>query len=245
MKTFINLNNLPKHISIIMDGNGGWANQKGISRIFGHHHSLKSTESIINGCVKLKIPYLTLYAFSKENWKRSEMEVKYIIKLIVRTIKNNLKNFINNNIKLTIIGDIKNFSIEYQNEINFAINISKNNNKLNLIILINYSGRWEITEAIKLICNDIKNNILNLNNINNKTFLKYLFTNKIPNPDLLIRAGGEARVSNFFLWQIAYTEIFITKVSWPNFRKKDFYKAILNFQKRKRKFGLVKKESVS
>ena len=237
MKKFIDFNNLPLHISIIMDGNRRWTNKRNISNFFGHYHSLKSIESVISGCISLNIQYLTFYAFSKQNWKRSKIETEYLIKLIIDTIWFNLKKLINNNIKIIVIGDVKKFSLEYQNKINFLSDISKNNKKLYLIILINYSGKWEIIRGLKLFFQDIKKKNISLNNINDKTFEKYLKSSKFPNLDLLIRTSNQFRISNFFLWQIAYTEMFFSKVLWPDFRKKNLYEAILNYQKRKRNFG--------
>ena len=230
----MNSNNIkiPKHIAIIMDGNGRWAKSKGKERIYGHNNASRAIRETIEACLELKIQYLSLFTFSTENWDRPKLEVTALIKLIQIVMKKELDNLIKNNIQLKIIGDTSRFSESINNTFQIAINKTKRNSGLKLILAINYSGKWDIINAIK----KITNTNTSLKKIEND-FKKKLSTNNIPDPELIVRTGGEKRISNFFLWQIAYSEFIFLNIFWPDFRKKDIISAIFEFKKRKRRFG--------
>lgn len=239
MKENIDLNNLPAHVAVIMDGNGRWAKQKGAARIFGHRNAVKSVREITEGCAELGIQYLTLYAFSTENWGRPKEEVDGLMQLLVSTIKGELKTLTKNKVRLTTIGDIKNLPLGCQKELQEAIDHTKDNEGLTLVLALSYSGRWEILEAVKSIGSALKDDKISIEDITTEVFQNYLNTKNIPDPELLIRTSGEMRISNFLLWQIAYTELYITPVLWPDFRKKDLYDALIAYQGRERRFGKV------
>lgn len=239
MKENIDLNNLPSHVAVIMDGNGRWAKQKGAARIFGHKNAIKSVREITEGCAELGISYLTLYAFSTENWGRPKAEVDGLMQLLVSTLKGELKTLNKNNVKLTTIGDIDRLPVSCQKELREAIENTKENKGLTVILALNYSGRWEILEATRALAKEVKNGNLDIEAISGEIFAQYLDTKGIPDPELLIRTSGEMRVSNFLLWQIAYTELYITPVLWPDFRKKDLHDALVAYQARERRFGKV------
>jgi undecaprenyl diphosphate synthase len=238
----IDKNNLPQHIAIIMDGNGRWAKKKGALRIFGHRNAITSVRQTTEGCAELGIKYLTLYAFSTENWSRPIEEVNALMELLVSTIRGEIKELSKNNIRLLTIGNIKDLPSNCQRELHEAKEITENNTGLNVILAISYSGRWEILDAIKKICQNIKDGSIDPANIDETLFSNYLNTAGIPDPELLIRTSGEVRISNFLLWQIAYAEIYITEVLWPDFRKDDLYKAIIAYQKRERRFGKISEQ---
>lgn len=238
----IDKNNLPRHIAIIMDGNGRWAKKKGAMRIFGHNHAVTSVREAAETCAELGVEYLTLYAFSTENWHRPKEEVDALMQLLVSTIRGEIKTLTKNNIKLQAIGDIENLPKNCQHELEEAIEITKNNNRLTLILALSYSGRWEITNAVKNIARDLQIGTLKPENISESIIESYLATAGIPDPELLIRTSGEKRISNFLLWQIAYTEIYITDVLWPDFRKEHLCDAIVDFQKRERRFGKISEQ---
>ncbi len=227
---------MPKHVAIIMDGNGRWAKKRLLPRIIGHTNGVKTVKNIVELSRKLNIRVLTLYAFSTENWTRPEEEVKGLMSLLKKYLKNELENMKNNNISFKILGDISKFSQDIQNEINNAIEQTKTNNGLIFNLALNYGSRQEILRAFKIL---IEKNITNpsIQDISNA-----LYTAGLPDPDLLIRTSGEIRISNFLLWQLAYTEIYITDVLWPDFSEEEFYKAIINFQKRDRRFGGIKED---
>lgn len=229
----IDQNNLPKHIAITMDGNGRWAKEKGRMRVFGHKNGVKAVRETVEAAVEFNIKYLTLYAFSTENWSRPKKEVSALMNLLISSIVNETKTLVKNGIQLKAIGDLQKIPSLAQKKLNDVISTTKLNSKMTLILAISYSGRWEIINAIKKI---IKNNI-SLERINENMFKQYLETKNVPDPELLIRTSGEYRISNFLLWQIAYSELYFTKTLWPDFRKNDFKKAILNYQKRDRRFG--------
>jgi undecaprenyl diphosphate synthase len=229
----VRLHNLPKHIAIIMDGNGRWGKLKYNNRNLGHSNSISSINMVIKECIRLEIPYLTLYAFSKENWERPKKEVDFIIALMHDTIKNKLMSLDENNVKLSFIGDIGDFPNSLQGIIAEAVDKTKNNVGLNLSIALSYSGRWEILDAVKKIILSG----LNPEQIDENSFNNFMQSKNIFNPDLLIRTGGEKRLSNFFLWQLAYTEIFFSDTLWPEFSLSEFREAILFYQKRDRRFG--------
>jgi undecaprenyl diphosphate synthase len=238
----IDKNNLPQHIAIIMDGNGRWAKQKGAMRIFGHNHAVTSVRESAEFCAELGVKFLTLYAFSTENWHRPKEEVDALMQLLVSTIRGEIKTLLKNNIQLKAIGNIAGLPQNCQKELEEAIAITKNNNRLTLVLALSYSGRWEIIEAVRRIALEVKNGTLLPEDINEQVFPKYLSTRDIPDPELLIRTSGEKRISNFLLWQIAYSEIYITDVLWPDFRKEHLCDAIVDFQKRERRFGKISEQ---
>jgi len=226
---------LPKHIAIIMDGNGRWAKQRNKNRIYGHNQAKKSVKECVEYCVKHKIKFLSLFTFSTENWNRPKLEVKALMKLLNIVLKEEINHLIKQNIKVKVIGDIS--KIPEKTEINLkkAIDKTKNNSGLTLILAINYSGKWEILNATKKILLD--KNRINLKNFNDNIFENYLTTANIPEPELIIRTSGEHRISNFYLWQAAYSELFFTDILWPDFNKKELNNAIFEFQNRERRFG--------
>lgn len=236
-KEHIDLQNLPRHIAVIMDGNGRWAKKKGAMRIFGHRNAVKAVRETTEGCGELGIQYLTLYAFSTENWSRPKDEVEGLMELLVNTLKEEIKSLMDNQVKLMTIGDTSHLPADCQENLAWAIDQTKNNTGLTVILALSYSGRWELQEAAKRIAEEVKNGKLNPEHITEQTVEKYLQTAGIPDPELLIRTSGEMRVSNFLLWQIAYTELYITPTLWPDFRKENLYEAIWAYQKRERRFG--------
>lgn len=236
-KEHIDFNNLPKHIAVIMDGNGRWAKKKGAMRIFGHRNAVQAVRDVTEGCGELGIKYLTLYAFSTENWSRPKEEVDGLMELLVSTLKQEIGTLMENQVKLVTIGDISHLPENCRNNLEWAINETRNNSGLMLILALSYSGRWEITQAAKRLATDVKSGKITPEDINERLFENYLQTAGIPDPELLIRTSGELRVSNFLLWQIAYTELFITPTLWPDFRKEHLYEAIWSYQQRERRFG--------
>jgi len=236
-KEHIDPNKLPKHVAVIMDGNGRWAKKKGAMRIFGHRNAVDAVREVTEGCGELGIKYLTLYAFSTENWNRPKAEIDGLMELLVNTLKQEIKRLNENGVKLKTIGDINQLPRNCQENLTWAIDKTKDNKGLTLILALSYSGRWEITEAVREIAKQVKTGNLQPEAINEQTIENYLTTSGIPDPELLIRTSGELRVSNFLLWQIAYTELFITPTLWPDFRKETLYEAILSYQQRERRFG--------
>jgi len=227
---------LPKHIAITMDGNGRWAQQKGKFRVFGHQNGVKAVRETAECAAEIGIQYLTLYAFSTENWNRSEKEVNALMTLLVSTINKETKTLMDNNIRLNAIGDLEQLPKKCKAELKDAIEKTKNNKRMTLILALSYSGRWEIINAINNIVKDVKAKGLE-SELTEVTFQQYLSTKNVPDPELLIRTSGEHRISNFLLWQIAYSELYFTDTLWPDFRKKDLINAIINYQKRERRFG--------
>ena len=227
--------NLPKHIAITMDGNGRWAKDKGKLRIFGHQHGVKAVRKTVEAAAEIGIKFLTLYAFSTENWKRSEREVNALMTLLISTISKETKTLMKNDICLNAIGNLSQLPKKCEQELEQAIEKTKNNKRMTLILALSYSGRWEIVNAINSILEERKNNLPT--EITEETFQQYLSTKSVPDPELLIRTSGEHRISNFLLWQIAYCELYFTDTLWPDFRKEDFLKAIIDYQKRERRFG--------
>lgn len=236
-KEHIDFNNLPRHIAVIMDGNGRWAKKKGAMRIFGHRNAVKAVRDITEGCGEIGIKYLTLYAFSTENWARPKEEVEGLMELLVNTLKQEIKTLMDNQVKLITIGDTSHLPGDCQKNLEWAMNTTKNNNGLTLILALSYSGRWEIVQAVKSIVKEAKEGKLSEEDINEKMIEQRLQTAGVPDPELLIRTSGEMRVSNFLLWQIAYTELYITPTLWPDFRKENLYEAIWAYQQRERRFG--------
>jgi undecaprenyl diphosphate synthase len=232
-KEKIDTNNLPKHIAITMDGNGRWAKTKGKFRVFGHKSGVKAVRDTVEGAAEIGIDYLTLYAFSTENWNRPKKEVDALMSLLVSTINKETKTLMDSNIKLTAIGDLNSLPKKCQEELQESIEKTKNNTRTTVILALSYSSRWEILNAIKQI---VKEGIKE-DQVNEDLFSQYLTTKGVPNPELLIRTSGEQRISNFLLWQIAYSELYFTDVLWPDFRREDLFEAIVKYQIRERRFG--------
>ena len=228
---------MPKHVAIIMDGNGRWAKSKGLPRIMGHKAGAKSVKSIIESCINLEIPYLTLYVFSLENWDRPQKEVSYLMELLHYYLNSELENMHKNQVSLRIIGQTQLLHQNIQKEIEHATNLTKDNKKLILTIALSYSGRAEIVMAAKKIAEQIHDKKLEIDDINEDFFAKQLYTHDVPDPDLLIRSSGEKRLSNFLLWQLAYTELFFTNILWPDFGPDNFLEAINDFKARERRYG--------
>ena len=236
-KEEININKLPSHVALIMDGNGRWAEQHGNERIFGHQNGVVAVRETVEAAAELGVKFLTLYAFSTENWNRPQGEVDALMLLLVQTIRSEMDTLMENKVSLGAIGDIESLPKGVKEELFKAIDETKENNGLKLILALSYSGRWEILEAVKNIVSDIETNKLEKNKLSLDLFENYLGTTEYPDPELLIRTSGEFRISNFLLWQIAYTELYFTDVLWPDFRKVHFYDAIVDFQSRERRFG--------
>jgi undecaprenyl diphosphate synthase len=239
LKENIDFSNLPKHIAVIMDGNGRWAKGKGAARIFGHRNAIQAVKDVTEGCGELGIKYLTLYAFSTENWGRPKEEVDGLMELLVNTLQKEISTLHENQVKLQTIGDISHLPVECQKNLAKAKEATRNNSGLILQLALNYSGRWEIVEATKKLAEEVKKGTIQPGEIDEHYFASHLQTVGVPDPELLIRTSGELRISNFLLWQIAYTEIFITPTLWPDFRKENLYEAICAYQKRERRFGKV------
>lgn len=237
LKERIDLSRLPQHIAIIMDGNGRWAKQQGKNRIFGHTNGVSAVRETSEGCAELGVKYLTLYAFSTENWNRPKTEISALMQLLVKTVKVELNNLLKNDIRLRVIGDMSSLPKSVVAELQEAVERTKNNDRMDLVIALSYSGRSEITRAVKNIAQEVKNGSLSLDDITEETVDRHLYTVGIPDPELLIRTSGEKRVSNFLLWQLAYAEYYFTDVFWPDFKKEELYKAIIEFQSRERRFG--------
>jgi undecaprenyl diphosphate synthase len=245
LKEKIDSNNLPKHVAVIMDGNGRWAKKKGGIRIFGHQNAIEAVRDTVEAAADLGVSYLTLYAFSTENWSRPKLEVSALMQLLVSTIRKETATLNKNNVRLLTIGDTNSLPKSCQKELEEAIEITKGNSRLTLILALSYSGRWDITQATARIAQDVKDGVLEVAELNEKTISSYLSTAGFPDPELLIRTSGEQRISNFLLWQLAYTELYITEILWPDFRKEHLYNAILSFQSRERRFGRTSEQLIS
>ncbi|WP_452225329.1 isoprenyl transferase [Lacinutrix chionoecetis] len=235
--TQINTSKLPKHIAIIMDGNGRWAKQKGLIRAIGHENGTKSVRETVEASAELGIENLTLYAFSTENWNRPKLEVDTLMKLLVSSLKKEIKTLQDNNIKLNAIGKLSTLPKKVYKELNEVIQLTKNNNRMTLTLALSYGSREEIQNAVKEISDKVKNNIISLENIDESIINEHLYTQNLPDVDLLIRTSGEQRISNFLLWQIAYAELYFTEVLWPDFTKQHLCDAIIEYQNRERRFG--------
>lgn len=238
-QTILKRGMLPHHIAIIMDGNGRWAKKRGLPRVAGHRAGVKAVKRIVNIAGEMGIKFLTLYTFSTENWKRPKEEVSAIMKLLEQTTRREIDELDKNNVRLITTGRIEEFSPRRKAILEKATQRTKSNTGLTLNLALSYSGRIEILDAVKKLAEDVKQEKLEINNIDENLFSKYLYTKNLPDPDLLIRTSGEMRISNFLLWQTSYTELYITQVLWPDFSVEDFYKAILNYQERERRFGRV------
>ncbi len=233
----IDKDRLPRHIAIIMDGNGRWAREQGQDRLYGHFHGVESVRNIVEGCAELGVGYLTLYAFSTENWDRPENEVVGLMELLVSTIRKEVETLHKNNIRLHVIGDMNMLPAYAQQELNEALEFTAANTGLNLVMALSYSGRWELLHAVKNIAREVKENKLQVEAITQETLQQHLCTSQFPDPELMIRTSGEFRISNFLLYQLAYAELYFTDVRWPDFRKQNLYEAILDYQHRERRFG--------
>ncbi len=237
LKEKINIERLPQHIAIIMDGNGRWAKEQGKLRVFGHQNGVGAVRAAAEACAELGVKYLTLYAFSTENWNRSQFEVDALMKLLSKTMSEELKTLNNNNIRLNAIGDLERLPKSNYEALMKTIDETKNNDRMTLTLCLSYSGRWEITQAAKKIAEKVKSGEINIEQIDEKCFSDFLSTNDMPDPELLIRTSGEERISNFLLWQLAYSEFYFTEKFWPDFGKEDLYAAIVDYQNRERRFG--------
>jgi undecaprenyl diphosphate synthase len=233
---------IPTHIAIIMDGNGRWAKRRRLPRVAGHREGVKSVRDVVEACAQLGVKYLTLFAFSTENWRRPKEEIDTLMKLLIKTLRSETEKLHKNDIKLMAIGDIDSLPKEVRKELKEAMEKTKNNKRMVLNLALSYSGRWEIIEAVKEIARDVKKGKVKIEEIDDKLFSNYLKTAGIPDPDLLIRTSGELRISNFLLWQIAYTELYITDCLWPDFRRKHLYEAIRDYQRRERRFGMTSEQ---
>ena len=237
LKEQIDIEHLPKHIAVIMDGNGRWAKERGKPRIFGHQSAIKSVREINEACAELGVSYLTLYAFSTENWNRPTDEVKGLMTLLGQTMRNEASTLIKNSIRLQVTGDVEKMPVETVKLIHETIERTKGGSRMVLNLALSYSGRWEITEAARKIAREAKAGTLDPETITEDSIAAHLATAGMPDPELLIRTSGELRISNFLLWQLAYSELYFTNKYWPDFRKEDLYEAIVNFQHRERRFG--------
>ncbi len=233
----INIEKLPQHIAIIMDGNGRWAKKKGNLRIFGHKSGVSGVRNASEACAELGVQYLTLYAFSTENWSRPKLEVSALMELLINTIHTETKTLIKNNIRLNAIGQLTDLPLKAKKELEGAIDATKDCTGLTLTLALSYSSKVEITNAVKEIALKVKNNDIAIDDIDDHLFADHLSTKNLPDPDLLIRTSGEKRISNFLLWQLAYAELYFTEVLWPDFTKEELHKAIIDYQQRERRFG--------
>ncbi|HVN58585.1 MAG TPA: isoprenyl transferase [Bacteroidales bacterium] len=237
LKEQINTERLPVHVAIIMDGNGRWAIQKGKERNFGHEQGVNAVRSVIECAAELGLKYLTLYTFSTENWNRPDDEISALMRIMVQSLNNETATLVKNNVRLLAIGDFKRLADDVRERLFETIKVTSSSTGLNLIVALSYSSRWEIMNAARTIAEETLKGQMSLEEIDENVFEKHLITNGIPDPELMIRTSGELRISNFLLWQLAYTELYFTELLWPDFGKEDFYRAILDFQRRERRFG--------
>ncbi len=237
LKDKLDLKKIPHHIAIIMDGNGRWATEKGEDRLYGHFHGVESVRNIVEGCAELSVEYLTLYAFSTENWDRPQDEVTGLMELLVDTIRQEVETLNKNNIRLYVIGNFELLPASAKNGLNEAIAETEKNTGMGLIMALSYSSRWELTNAMQQMAYDVQSGKVDPKDINQDTWRNYLCTGTFPDPELMIRTSGEYRISNFLLYQLAYSELYFTDTLWPDFRKENLYEAILDYQQRERRFG--------
>jgi undecaprenyl diphosphate synthase len=245
LKHSIHSNNVPQHVAIIMDGNGRWAKQHGEDRIFGHHEGVNSVREIVEACGEIGVKYLTLYAFSTENWNRPKEEVDALMELLVATISMETPNLHKKGVRLQVIGDIQSLPASCQQELQESIELTAENKTVTLILALSYSSKWEITDAVKQIALKVEKGELKAKDILSRHINEHLNTKPYPDPELMIRTSGEHRISNFLLWQLAYAEFYFTDVLWPDFRKQEFYKAIISYQNRERRFGKTSEQLTS
>jgi len=239
------MNKLPKHVAIIMDGNGRWANLQGKNRVSGHQQGAKSVREVVEEAVKMEIEFLTLYAFSTDNWSRPKEEVSLLMKLLVNSLKKEFKRLIKNNIRLQSIGNMDGLPNPVKEELTYVIEKTKNNTGMVLTLALNYGGKEELTAAVKAIAFKVKNSIISPEKVDQSTIIEHLYTRNLPAVDLLIRTSGEERISNFLLWHIAYAELYFTKTLWPDFKKEDLQKALVDYTKRERRFGKTSEQLTS
>ena len=242
LKSLVDLNNIPKHVAVIMDGNGRWAKQHGEARLFGHANGVDSVRAILKAARELGVEFLTLYAFSTENWNRPQEEVDGLMDLLVHSITNEMDELNENGVRLTAIGDIEGLPTNCASSLKDAILTTKNNKDITLILALNYSSKWEIRKAIQTIATKVSAGELTVDKITDELISEHLTTNEFPDPELMIRTSGEHRISNFLLWQLAYSEFYFTETHWPDFRRNDFFQAILAYQQRERRFGMVSEQ---
>ncbi|MDX2002633.1 MAG: isoprenyl transferase [Chitinophagales bacterium] len=242
LKQQINLAKLPEHIAIIMDGNGRWARRLGKNRIFGHRNGVTAVRDATEACAELGVKYLTLYAFSTENWNRPKMEVDALMDLLVSTIKNEVKTLMKNNIRLLVIGDMEQLPPKSRKKLSEAMETTQHNTHMSLVLALSYSSKWELTNAIKAIAQEVRDGKLGIDDIDDQLISSRLSTKGMPDPELMIRTSGEHRISNFLLWQLAYAELYFTDILWPEFKKDDLYRAILDYQQRERRFGKISEQ---
>ncbi len=235
-------NDMPKHLAIIMDGNGRWAELKGKNRIHGHSHGVKAVQEVVEEAVQLNIEYLTLYAFSTENWSRPQEEIGILMKLLVNTLRTELEKLLENRIRLNVIGNIQQLPEFVISELEYVVEKTKNNKEMTLTLALSYGGREELANALKQLACKVKDNLISPENIDQSIINEHLYTQNLPDVDLLIRTSGEKRISNFLLWQIAYAELYFSKALWPDFTKKHLHKALISYQKRERRFGKTSKQ---
>lgn len=235
-------NDMPKHLAIIMDGNGRWAERKGKNRIHGHSYGVKAVKETVEEVAQLNIKYLTLYAFSTENWNRPQEEIGVLMKLLVNTLRTELEKLLENRIKLNVIGSIQELPDIVQNELEHVVEQTKNNSEMILTLALSYGGREELANALKQLAYKVKDDLISPENIDQSIINEHLYTQNLPDVDLLIRTSGEKRISNFLLWQIAYAELYFSKALWPDFTKKHLHKALISYQKRERRFGKTSKQ---
>ncbi|TKC05676.1 isoprenyl transferase [Pedobacter polaris] len=241
-KEQIDINRLPEHIAIIMDGNGRWAKNQGKFRVFGHESGVLSVKDIVEGCVDIGIKYLTVYAFSTENWNRPIEEVNALMELLISTINEQAETLNKNNVRLNAIGDLKSLPQKCIDDLANVMEITSKNSRCTLTLALSYSAKWEILEAAKKIAQQVEEGKMKLSEINEDVFAAQLTTTNIPDPELMIRTSGEHRISNFLLWQMAYTELYFTETLWPDFRREDLFEAIVDYQKRERRFGKISEQ---
>ncbi len=242
LKERVNLSNLPKHIAIIMDGNGRWAKQRDEKRTFGHQQGIHAVREVIEGAGELGVKFITLYAFSTENWNRPKEEVDAIMLLLVNVIHAEVDSLNKNNVRLAAIGDIENMPADCKSVLKSAIEKTSQNDGLTVVLALNYSAKWEIIEAVKSISQKVKDGMIDVNEISTHIFDQHLSTNFMPDPDLLIRTSGEQRLSNYLLWQLSYSELYFTPTLWPDFTKEDLFKAIIFYQEKERRFGMTSEQ---
>lgn len=244
LRETVDRNNLPKHIAVIMDGNGRWAKQRGGIRIFGHKNAVTAVRETVEAAAELGVEYLTLYAFSTENWSRPESEVSALMQLLVTTIRKEAASLNKNNIRLQTIGNTESLPKNCQRELMEAMELTKDNTRMTLVLALSYSGRWDLTQAMRKVAAKVEQGELSSADINESVVVNHLTTAGMPDPELLIRTSGEMRISNFLLWQLAYTELYITELLWPDFRKQHLYEAIISYQRRERRFGKTSEQLI-
>ncbi|GIV39248.1 MAG: isoprenyl transferase [Thermonema sp.] len=233
---------VPKHIAIIMDGNGRWAKQRGAARVFGHQNAVEAVRAVVEGCGEAGVEFLTLYAFSTENWARPRQEVNALMSLLVSTIRKEVKKLNENNVRLKAIGQLSDLPQTAQQELQDAMALTAQNSGLTLTLALSYSGRWDLTQAMRRMAEDVRYGRLEPAAVDAQTISRYLSTSFMPEPELLIRTSGEMRISNFMLWELAYTELYFTPILWPDFRKQHLFEAIRSFQQRERRFGKISEQ---